>query len=187
MGNSSYNVQPLRTSDEINDFIEALSMSNYGARNVILFKIGVSSGLRISDIVRLTVADVFGKSSFTIVETKSRKKRTVHLSAIMPDVATYIESLPPDTVYLFESRKGGHITTTQGYRILTQAADLLGRADIGTHSMRKTFGYFHFKRFNDIGELMTILNHSSAADTLKYIGITDDSIGNNLKDFRLFD
>lgn len=181
------NVQPLRTSKEILDMIEALSMKkNNFERNVLLFKIGISTGLRIGDIVKLKVLDVKGKSSFKIREGKTKKERTVHLNAIMPEIADYTEGLNIED-YLFASRKGdSHISTIQAYRILTDGAELLGRKDIGTHTMRKTFGYHYYKKTHDIVTLMNIFNHSDQSITKRYIGITEDEVANTLKDFRLF-
>jgi len=40
---------------------------------------------------------------------------------------------------------------------------------IGTHTMRKTFGYWHYKQFKDLAELQMILNHSQPDVTLKII------------------
>src|SRR5690625_1739305 len=77
------NVQPLRSGREITEMIEALAMSpNNGARNVLLFKIGISTGLRVSDIVKLRVEDVRGRASFKVREGKTQKERTVYLNAI---------------------------------------------------------------------------------------------------------
>lgn len=181
------NVQPLRTTKEITDMIEALGMApKTAARNVLLFKIGISTGLRISDIVKLKVSDVRGKSSFKIREGKTKKERTVHLNAIMAEIADYTTDMN-DSAYLFASRKGdSHITTTQAYRILTGAADMIGRTDIGTHTMRKTFGYHYYKRTHDVVTLMNIFNHADQSTTKRYIGITDEEVADTLKDFRLF-
>ncbi|BDP82253.1 hypothetical protein EfmAA290_29290 (plasmid) [Enterococcus faecium] len=49
----------------------------------------------------------------------------------------------------------------------------LGRDDIGTHTLRKTFGYHYYKKTRDIATLMFIFNHSSQAITKRYIGITE--------------
>ena len=182
------NVQPLRTKNEITEMIEALSMSPHTAdRNVLLFKIGISTGLRIGDIVKLRISDVKGKSNFKIREGKTKKERTVHLNAIMADIADYTGGLDSDDGYLFGSRKGdSHITTTQAYRILTSSAYLLGRSDIGTHTMRKTFGYHYYKNTHDILTLMNIFNHSDQSTTKRYIGITEEEVADTLKNFRLF-
>ena len=90
----------------------------------------------------------------------------------MADIADYIETLPNDAVYMFPSRKGdGHITTTQAYRIIAKAGDMIGNDSIGTHTMRKTFGYTYYQATKDVATLMGIFNHSSQKTTLCYIRI----------------
>lgn len=46
------------------------------------------------------------------------------------------------------------------YKILRHAADYVGLDDIGTHTMRKTFGYHLYKKTGDVALLQKILNHS---------------------------
>ncbi|MFO6497608.1 tyrosine-type recombinase/integrase [Bacillus sp. z60-11] len=86
-----------------------------------------------------------------------------------------------DDDYVFASRKGGKtITRVQAYRILNDTAKRAGIYDkiggIGTHTLRKTFGYRLYENGVDVSRIMSILNHSSERDTLKYIGITADEI-----------
>lgn len=181
-------VQPLKEKKDINNLIEALGMTKeFGLRNQLLFKLGISTGLRCGDLVALTVEQVKGKSNFKIREGKTKKERTVYLNNLMADIAEYIETLPQGTVYLFPSRKGdSHISTTQAYRIITNAGDMIGRQDIGTHTMRKTFGYTYYQATKDVATLMEIFNHSSQKTTLRYIGITEESIENSIKSISFF-
>lgn len=181
-------VQPLKEKKDINNMIEALGMTKeFGLRNQLLFKLGISTGLRCGDLVALTVEQVKGKSNFKIREGKTKKERTVYLNNVMAEISEYIETLPQGTVYLFPSRKGeSHISTTQAYRILTSAGDLIGRDDIGTHTMRKTFGYTYYQATKDVATLMEIFNHSSQKTTLRYIGITEESIENSIKSISFF-
>lgn len=76
---------------------------------------------------------------------------------------------------LFSSRKGGHIGRIQSYRILREAAEAVGIENFGTHSLRKTWGYWTYKmsRYN-IGLIMDTFNHSSQRITLRYIGVNQD-------------
>lgn len=180
-------VQPLTTKKEVNDLIEALGMSQNGLRDQLLFKIGITTGLRCGDLVALTVEQVKNKSNFKIKEGKTKKERTVTLSHVMADIVDYLETLPEGTVYLFPSRKGdSHISTTQAYRIITKAGDMIGNHSIGTHTMRKTFGYTYYQATKDVATLMEIFNHSSQKITLRYIGITEESIENSIKGVSFF-
>lgn len=90
-----------------------------------------------------------------------------------------------DDEYLFQSQKGVNqpISRVQAYRILNEAAEELGLVEIGTHTIRKTFGYFHYKKYHDVALLQKLFNHSAPSITLKYIGIDQDVMDQTMKDF----
>ncbi|MEG0553561.1 MAG: integrase, partial [Carnobacterium sp.] len=54
----SYNVQPLRTQQEINNFLFCLRCDKNTRRNAFLFLIGINNGLRMSDITKLEKRDL---------------------------------------------------------------------------------------------------------------------------------
>ena len=58
--------------------------------------------------------------------------------------------------------------------------------NVGTHTMRKTFGYHHYKQFNDVALLQKILNHSSPSITLRYISIYQEEIDSSYNSFELW-
>lgn len=121
-----------------------------------------------------------------VKEGKTEKPRIIYLDNIYEELNEYINTLDGKG-WLFPSRKENQpISRIQAYRQLNKAAKMVDiEAGIGTHTMRKTFGYWHYKQFKDVAELQMILNHSHPEITLKYIGITDEQIENNLKSFVL--
>lgn len=184
---TTYNVEPLRTSREIEEFRESLQYlgKDNAKRDIFLFTFGINTGLRISDILKLKVSDVLGKSYVNVVEKKNTNPRRVTLSELAGDIINYCEGKDSND-YLFPSRKGDKpISTTQAYRILSRAGEWIGRNDIGTHTMRKTFGYHYYKRTHDIVTLMGIFGHSAPSITKKYIGITYEEQAASLKGFKL--
>ena len=92
-----------------------------------------------------------------------------------------------DNDWLFPSQRGAKaITRIQAYRIISNACFEAGiEARIGTHTLRKTFGYHFYQKNKDIALLQSILNHSAPSVTLRYIGITQDIIDSKLKAFSL--
>lgn len=186
------NVQPLRTAEEIEEMKFAIRRGDKGApkrleladRDVLLFLLGINTGLRIGDIVKFKVGDVKDKNLLTIREGKNKKKREINISMLQMEVANYTVNKRSEE-YLFKSQKGNHITTTQAYRILASAGNYLGRNDIGTHTMRKTFGYHYYRATKDIATLQEIFNHSHPKITKVYIGIRQDEINESLNGFRL--
>ncbi len=180
----SYNVQPLRTQQEINDFLFCLRRNKNADRDVFLFLIGINSGLRMSDIVKLKKQDLISSKNPRIVEKKTGKTRILYLSSLQDLIQDYTKDLAPED-YLFPSTKGGHVEVNTVYQMFQKVAKLLGRDDIGTHTLRKTFGYHYYKKTKDVATLMEIFGHSSEKITKRYIGINEDEISETLLNFRL--
>lgn len=179
------NVEPLRTAAEIQNIREALNQTAFPRRNNLLFSLGINTGLRVGDLLQLRIEDVKGRSSVKIREGKTAKARLVHLDAVMADIAEYLDDQPNTGVLFASQRTGQPMSTVQAYRILKSAGNKCGYDYVGTHTMRKTFGYHYFQQTHDIVTLMIIFNHSSQNITKRYIGIEEDDIKNSLKDFRL--
>lgn len=187
MGNLSPNqlkdVQPIRDKQKIEDMKWALQKF-CTRRDYILFLIGINTGLRVGDLLELKVSDIRRKKRIVIKEGKTKKPRIIYLENIYNEIQEYIKSV--DSMWLFPSRKGNKpISTTQAYRQLQKAADMAEIEAVGTHTMRKTFGYWHYKQFRDVAKLQKILNHSHPEITLRYIGITDEEIEQDLNSFVL--
>ena len=180
----TYNVQPLRTQQEINDFLFCLRRNQNAERDVFLFLIGINSGLRMSDIVKLKKKDIISSKNPRIVEQKTGKTRILYLSSLQDLIQDYTKDLEPED-YLFPSTKGNHLKVNTVYQMFQKVAKLLGRDDIGTHTLRKTFGYHYYKKTKDVATLMEIFGHSSEKITKRYIGINEDEISETLLNFRL--
>lgn len=119
-----------------------------------------------------------------IVEQKTGKTRILYLSSLQELIQDYTKDLEPED-YLFPSTKGGHLEVNTVYQMFQKVAALLDRDDIGTHTLRKTFGYHYYKKTKDVGTLMEIFGHSSEKITKRYIGINEDEINETLLNFKL--
>ena len=169
-------VQPIRDLEKLEELKEELKKK--GTRDYMLFYTGLNSGMRVSDVVNLNVNDVKNtngtmKSYITIVEKKTKKvKRFPLCNGLLVEMEKYTKNMN-NGEYLFKSRKGTNkpITTVQAYRIIKKASEKIGLKDIGTHTMRKSFGYHHYQQFKDVALLQAILNHSSPSITMDYIFI----------------
>jgi integrase len=175
-------VEPIRDRKDIKKMFYYLNGKDpkYG----LLFKCGLNTGLRISDILPLKVSDIFHangkfKDYLIIREKKTGKEKKIKLNqAIRKNLESYVKdrSLTGDS-YLFYSRKNldGHILRIQAYKVLKEASNICGIENFGTHSMRKTWGYWTYKasKYN-IGLIMETFNHSSQNVTLRYIGVNQD-------------
>jgi len=179
-------VQPIRDREIIKQVKDILKRNGY--RDYLLFVAGVNTGLRISDLLTLKVSDVRNKDHVVIKEKKTGKpKRFLINGCFKQNLDGYINSMSDDE-YLFQSRNGNNkpITRMQAYRIINDACKQVGIKDqIGTHTLRKTFGYHHYQQYKDVAILQDIFNHSAPSVTLRYIGINDDMKDKTMQDFEL--
>lgn len=177
-------VQPIRSKELINVIKNELIKGK--SRNYLLFIMGINTGLRISDLLNLRIRDVKGKDYIQIVEQKTNKIKRFPLSQ---ELKLYIKKFIYNQdcrTYLFVNKSTRKpISRIQAYRIIRNTCKKLMIENIGTHSLRKTFGYHFYNQTRDIAMLQEILNHSSQAITLRYIGITQEAIDERLKNFVL--
>ena len=178
-------VQPIRDKEKIEDMKRELLKSGY--KNFLMFVIGINTGLRIGDILELKVKDLRDKTHIKIIEQKTGKiKRLLINSSLKQEIDKFIKGMEEED-YLFQSRKGKNhpISRVQAYRILNSAGAKVGLKEIGTHTLRKTFGYWHYKQNKDVALLQEIFNHSAPSVTLRYIGINEDIKDNSIEKFYL--
>ncbi len=176
--------EPIREYEDIKKMKDELKKN--GTRDYIMFLFGINTGLRISDILRLKVEDVRAKNKIIIKEKKTSKSKIVRIFGDLYDeLNDYIKNEDNES-YVFKSAKGDNkpISRVQAFRILSEAAKRIGlRAS--THSMRKSFGFHHYQQYRDIVLLQHLFNHSSSEITFRYIGVTEDQIDDNLRNFQL--
>ncbi|WP_061313900.1 tyrosine-type recombinase/integrase [Clostridium botulinum] len=177
--------KPITTTSSVLDIQDYLKYKN--ERNYILFVLGITTGYRAGDLVKLKVRDIkeaLRRKEFTIYEgkkmnsknirEKNRKPRTVEL---IPKVEKLLKNYikdKKDYEYIFKSRKGTnqHIGVQAVSNILKEAGEYFGLYDISAHSMRKTYAYKIYMESNkDIVAVKELLGHSSIEETKRYIGL----------------
>ncbi|MFZ5989728.1 MAG: tyrosine-type recombinase/integrase [Bacillota bacterium] len=173
-------VEPIRENAKIKKMYHYLKEKD--PKYALLFKFGLNTGLRISDILPVMVKDIFNEGGefrdyLVICEKKTGKEKKIKLNSTLREaLKSYVKSFElTSECYIFSSKKGNYIGRIQAYRVLKEAAELIGVQNFGTHSLRKTWGYWTYKisKYN-IGLIMDTFNHSSPAITLRYIGVNQD-------------
>ena len=185
-------VEPIRDKKKIEAMKQILAAGRMGDRNILLFTVGINTAYRISDLRRLKLSDVLtvsrgkviAKERLAMKEQKTGKNNSVIISKkLRNQIRTYAqdnfsEELAAQELdhYLFPSRNGEDqpLDRKSLWNILSTAANKIGLKNIGSHSMRKTFGYFLYENGTPIEIIQSLLNHSSQKETLRYIGITQE-------------
>lgn len=168
-------VQPIRDYEKLEAIKRILKAKNQ--RDYVLLMTGLYTALRISDILRIRVEDI-QTDYLNMREQKTSKTRRIYLHPeLKKALRDYIIDKEPYE-FLFKSREGTNrpITRARAYSVLRDVAKEVGIDSIGTHSLRKTFGYWVYKDTKDVAALQKLFNHSSPEETLRYIGIEQDNV-----------
>lgn len=177
------NVLPIKDSNVLIQVQQTLLDSfRAGRRNYTIFQVGKATLLRVSDVLALRYDDVFdsdgnARRNAFIHDKKTGKANTLYLKPVINDLLDYREWLNSkhiESEWLFPSSSNStrHINEKQFYKVMARVGDLLGLDYLGTHTMRKTGAYrVYVQSHYNIGLVMTLLNHSSEAMTLAYLGL----------------
>lgn len=165
----------------------------YEIRNRSLFMLGVSIGGRISELLALTIGDVwqnnapltdfqFDKNIVKGQETSRTVPVNVDgqkaIKALITWHQTYFEDeLAPERPCFVsrEKTKDGQFQPVKrqaAHRILKAAFEDAGlNGKLATHTLRKTFAQRVYQKCNDIFIVKELLGHRNVATTQAYIGV----------------
>lgn len=201
--------EPIKSMEDIFRISKYL-IGNGRYRDNMLFIVGINFGLRVSDLRMLRFSNLINenltfKESFAVFEKKTRntrkrkKNRYITINhAVIEAVTLYLEHTKnvclSDYMFRSESNRGKAknepLSVKSIDRILKGIAnDLNLNVKMSTHTLRKTFCYHQMvMSHNDSRKLLLLqkmLNHSSPAQTLDYIGITTEEIDEAYKKLNL--
>ena len=154
-------------------------------RDSMMVATGFMTGLRISDILRLTFADILNNEILTINEKKTGKRREIPLSK---DYKKHVEDcfkalgLSDSTKPMFLSYQGSVITIQMVNKTLHGLKDRynLSVDHFTSHSLRKTFARRIYDTATDreyaLIKLGSVLGHSNVSITRRYLGIQREEI-----------
>lgn len=192
--------EPIKSMDDI-DRISDYLIAKGRYRDNMLFIVGINFGLRISDLRVLRFSNLINdnltfKDSFPVFEKKTRntrkrkKNRYITINnAVIEAVTLFLEHTENVTLsdYMFRSEASNRVDVDEPLTIQAinkmlrrLAVDLDLNIKMSSHTLRKTFCYHQMvMSHNDSRKLLLLqkmLNHSSPAQTLDYIGITGEEI-----------
>lgn len=184
-----YSVEPIRSR------LKVMAIKSYlkdkSARDYLLFCLGINTALRVSDLLKLKVGDVVNGSGeirkiLRIKEGKTKKERRITVNSQVRDPLNYYfkhkGALELDSFLFTAKRSQKPITRIRVHQIIKEACLAVGlikegERGYGCHSLRKTYGYMKRKAGFPIELIQARLGHSTPSITRRYIGISDDEIG----------
>jgi len=182
-------VAAVKTSDQISTVSHMLEKHGGDVYRDI-WQLGLNLALRISDLLNLTYDEFTGGETITVIEQKTGKSRTIKLNDKVQTIVKQRQALNPNDKYVFQSvgnrakKLQKPLSRETVARKFAEVGEIIG-VHLGTHSMRKTRGWAMWSAGVPLEVIARVLNHSSPAVTMRYIGLEQADINQTYDDFVL--
>ncbi len=173
-GKSGQKLPSYMNEDEVRRFLNGIDCfpfkhESLGARNRLLLKIIIYTGIRVSEALNLKIKDIMLDGEFFIIQVrgKGNKPRVVMIKAknIDYDFSSWINSRPNEVQddLVFCNQKGKNLTQAYVSRIVEQVLLTNGirKEKNGAHMLRHSFATLLYQKSQDLVLVQEVLGHAS--------------------------
>lgn len=164
------------TEQQTNDLIEGVAAEKlerpFPKRDLAIFEMLYGCGLRVSELVGLSLADLDLHEGWVLVRGKRKKERQVPVPAkALTALSHYLEIRPAKQgeQAVFVNHRGTRLTDRGARGILkTYAIALAGDSSLHPHSLRHAYATHLLSAGADLRAIQELLGHASLSTTQKY-------------------
>ncbi len=154
-------------------------------RNVAMWELLYSSGLRVAELAGLNIGDVRASDGWVRVLGKGGKEREVPVGkGALRALSRYLDSARPELIdrgtgseALFLNFRGGRLSARSIRRLLDADQIKAGtNGRVSPHGLRHTFATHMLDGGADLRSIQTMLGHSNIATTERYTHVSLDHL-----------
>ncbi len=173
------------STEEVDMLEDSIDLSKWeGQRNRAIIEVLFSCGLRVSELVSLTISGLFLDEQFIRVIGKGRKERLVPISGRAIKELKYwfidrnaMKIKPGCDDYVFLNRRGGKLTRTMILIMIKRQAVEAGiTRTISPHTLRHSFATALLKGGADLRVIQSLLGHEHIRTTEIYTHLDETMI-----------
>jgi len=169
------------TEEEMTQLIESPKLDNeLGMRDRAIFETFYSTGMRVSELVGLDIADVDFISGVVKVMGKGKKERLLPIGdKAIESIRKYLDKREKQVDTLFLNKNHKRITDRGVRCILSRYIRLLSfNKGISPHKIRHSFATHLLNRGADLRSVQELLGHANISTTQIYTHLTTERLKN---------
>lgn len=178
---------------EIENLLNAIDLSTAeGARNRAMIETLYSSGLRVSELINLTLSNLHSDIGFLKVVGKGNKERLVpigkdaikYTQLYIKEWRTNMSIVKGNEKYIFLNRRGKKLTRVMIFTIIKNLARQTGlKKTISPHTFRHSFATHLLEGGADLRAVQEMLGHESITTTEVYTHLDRDYLKQVIQEF----
>lgn len=180
--------------EEIHDMIATIDLStNHGLRNRAMLEILYASGLRVSELTSLRLANIYWQEGFLKIIGKGDKERLVpigeaalkHLRFYIEGVRRHMDNIKPEVKHLvFLNRRGGSLSRVSVFTMVKKCAKAASIVkNVSPHTFRHSFATHLIEGGADLRAVQDMLGHESILTTEIYTHLDTDFLRETILQF----
>ena len=169
--------------EEVTSLLDIEINTPYDARNKAILELFYSSGLRISELINLEMANVDMDENLIRVMGKGKKERIVPFGDIAKNVLNdYINNYrtsinKKNSTYIFLNNLGNKLSRQYIFRIIKQECIKKGiKKNVSPHTLRHTYATHLLKNGADLRIIQELLGHENLATTQIYTHLDNETL-----------
>jgi integrase/recombinase XerC len=138
-----------------------------------------STGIRLSELVELSLEDIDFESGLVRIRGKGKKERIVPIgSKAVVAIKKYLEIRRTlhSPQALFINRSGERLTARSVARVVKRYLSRIGLSEVSPHGLRHSFATHLLEDGADLRAIQELLGHSSIATTQRYTHLNADQL-----------
>lgn len=176
--------------EEVSSLLDIEVKNAFDARNKAVLELLYSSGLRISELTSMELANLDIDECLVRVMGKGSKERIVPLGDYaLIALNNYLKEYRPslnkkNTTYLFLNNRGDKISRQFIFKVIKLECQKKGiRKNVSPHTLRHTFATHLLKNGADLRIIQELLGHENIGTTQIYTHLTNDKLKSDYDSF----
>lgn len=179
------------TEEEINLLLEIPLIDDFSYRNKAMLELLYATGMRVSELINLTLLDIDLDSATVRTLGKGSKERIIPIGDYaLYYVKKYISDCRNNMLkreinnYLFLNNHGKKMTRQGFFKILKKRQQEVGiKKEFSPHTLRHSFATHLLNHGADLRSIQELLGHSDIGTTQIYTYVSNEHLKENYKEF----
>ena len=177
--------------EEIDKLLDIKLNNPFSYRNKAMLELMYSSGLRVSELINVSIHDIDTSNCIIRVMGKGSKERIIPLgdyaiNYINIYLKEYREKLVKNELndYLFLNNHGGKMTRQGFFKIIKNIAKIQNiKTDFSPHTLRHSFATHLLNGGADLRSIQEMLGHSDISTTQIYTHVSKEQLKENYNNY----